>query len=103
VKHNKLVRDKIPEIILARGDKPVSQVLDADAYRRELRQKLREEVAEFETSGQVEELADILEVVYALAGTEGVSEAQLEAIRRQKRRERGGFEAKIFLIETLTV
>jgi predicted house-cleaning noncanonical NTP pyrophosphatase (MazG superfamily) len=67
VKYNKLVRDKIPDIIMRRGDKPVTQILDAGAYRRELRRKLQEEVAEFGESGEVEELADVLEVVYALA------------------------------------
>ena len=60
MKHNKLVRDKIPDIITRRGDKPVTQILSADAYRRELGRKLQEEVTEFGQSGNVEELADIL-------------------------------------------
>jgi len=92
-----LVRDKIPDVITRRGDKPVTRILDADAYRRELRKKLQEEVAEFVESGKIEELADILEVVYALAVAEGVSQVQLEALRRQKRIERGGFDQRLFV------
>jgi predicted house-cleaning noncanonical NTP pyrophosphatase (MazG superfamily) len=103
MKHNKLVRDKIPEIITKRGDKPVTQILGTDAYRRELRRKLQEEVAEFCESGKVEELADILEVVYALAVAEGASQFELEEMRKRKRRERGGFDQRIFLVETRSV
>lgn len=101
MKHNKLVRDRIPEIITRRGDKPVTQILDADAYGQELRRKLQEEVAEFGESGKVEELVDILEVVYALAVDEGASQSQLEEMRKQKRRERGGFDQRIFLVEII--
>jgi len=102
VKYNKLVRDKIPDVITRRGDKPVTQVLDADAYRQELRRKLQEEVAEFGESGEVEELADVLEVVYALAAAEGVSQFQLEEMRKRKRRERGGFDRRMLLIEMIS-
>jgi predicted house-cleaning noncanonical NTP pyrophosphatase (MazG superfamily) len=52
VKYNKLVKDKIPDIITRRGDKPVTRALGAAAYRRELRKKLQEEVAEFAESGE---------------------------------------------------
>jgi predicted house-cleaning noncanonical NTP pyrophosphatase (MazG superfamily) len=97
MKHNKLVRDKIPDIITGHGDEPVTQILEAEAYKLELRSKLQEEVAEFCESGKVEELADILEVVYALAAAEGVSQFQLEEMRKQKRKERGGFDQRIFL------
>jgi len=100
MKHNKLVRDKIPGLIISRGDKPITQILGADAYRQELRRKLHEEDGEFFASGKLEELADILEVVYALAVAEGVSQFQLEEIRKRKRRERGGFDQRIFLVET---
>jgi len=102
MKHNKLVRDRIPDIITERGDEPVIQILDAGAYRRELRRKLQEEVAEFGESGEVEELADVLEVVYALAAAEGVSKFQLEEKRERKRGERGGFDRRIFLVETIS-
>ena len=99
MKYNKLVRDKIPEIIVTEGDKPVTQVLDAELYRQELRKKLQEEVAEFSVSGKVEELVDILEVVYALAAEEKINQYQLEEMRKQKRSERGGFDQRVFLVE----
>lgn len=102
VEYNKLVRDKIPDIITRSGDKPVTRILGAGAYRRALWRKLREEVAEFGESGEVEELADILEVVYALAADEGVSQFQLEEMRKRKRRERGGFDRRVLLIETIS-
>lgn len=95
---NKLVRDHIPEIIIQRGLEPVVKVLGAAAYQRELRYKLQEEVAEFETSEDAEELADILEVVYALAAAQNLTEDQLNMIRFQKRQERGGFEQRLFLV-----
>jgi predicted house-cleaning noncanonical NTP pyrophosphatase (MazG superfamily) len=101
MQHSKLVRDRIPEIIASRGARPITLVLDQDEYRLELQRKLQEEVAEFAQSGQVEELADILEVTYALAAVQGVSRSQLERIRSCKREERGGFEDRIFLVETL--
>ncbi|MDY7077161.1 MAG: nucleoside triphosphate pyrophosphohydrolase [Chloroflexota bacterium] len=100
MKYDKLVRDKIPDIIARRGDKSVTRILDADAYERELRSKLQEEVAEFGASGEVEELVDILEVVYALAAVKDVSRFQLEEMRARKQEKKGGFDQRIFLIET---
>jgi len=100
MKYNKLVRDNIPAIISERGEKPVTRTLDTDEYRRELRQKLQEEVAEFGATGRTEELADVLEVVYALAAVEGISQAQLEEMRQRKLQERGGFSQRILLVET---
>jgi len=99
MKYNKLVRDNIPAIISERGEKPVTRTLNAEEYRRELCQKLQEEVAEFGATGRTEELVDVLEVVYALAAVEGVSQAQLEEIRQRKLQERGGFSQRILLVE----
>ena len=99
MKYNKLVRDKIPEIISRRGDRPVAHVLDTESYGQELKRKLQEEVAEFNESDEVEELVDILEVVYALARDKGVSQYQLEEMRQQKQGNRGGFDQRIFLEE----
>jgi len=100
MKYNKLVRDNIPAIIRERGEKPVTRTLDTDEYRQKLRQKLQEEVAEFGATGRTEELADVLEVVYALAAVEGISQAQLEEMRQRKLQERGGFSQRILLVET---
>jgi predicted house-cleaning noncanonical NTP pyrophosphatase (MazG superfamily) len=102
MRHEKLVRDHIPALITQRGEQPVTRILACDEYRHELRRKLHEEVAEFCATGHVEELADVLEVVYALAALEGVSASQLEEIRQRKHTERGGFRQRIFLIETRT-
>ncbi len=99
--YNKLVRDRIPELLAAEGRIPMTQKLEEKDYRQALLDKLREEVAEFEESGQVEELVDILEVVYALGEMAEVDSESLDSIRQQKRWERGGFKQKVFLIETL--
>ena len=100
MKHNKLVRDRIPEIISEHGEKPVTCILDDVEYKQELKKKLHEEVEEFDQSGSVEELVDILEIVYVFASVQGVDLSQLETLRQEKRRERGGFDKQIFLIET---
>ncbi|MDM8526778.1 nucleoside triphosphate pyrophosphohydrolase [Anaerolineales bacterium HSG24] len=99
-KYNKLIRDLIPDLIAAHGNQAQIQVLEEAAYVTALRQKLYEEVAEFDESGEVEELADILEVVYALAQQMGIERADLEAIRREKATRRGGFAKRLFLVET---
>jgi predicted house-cleaning noncanonical NTP pyrophosphatase (MazG superfamily) len=100
MRHEKLVRDNIPAIIAQHGEQPVTRILEIDEYKHELRRKLHEEVVEFCATGHVEELADVLEVVYALASLEGVSSSRLEEIRQRKQTERGGFSQRIFLIET---
>jgi predicted house-cleaning noncanonical NTP pyrophosphatase (MazG superfamily) len=102
VKYAKLVRDKIPEIITRSGDRPVTRVLDANVYQQELRRKLQEEVTEFIESENIGELVDILEVLYTLAAEGGISPPQLEEMRKQKRKERGGFDCRIFLVEIIS-
>ena len=95
--YNKLVRDRIPEIIEASGHKCETRVLSDDEYLVELKNKLQEEVNEFLESGSVEELADIIEVVHSLSAQSGSSIESVEEIRSNKANERGGFEKKIFL------
>jgi predicted house-cleaning noncanonical NTP pyrophosphatase (MazG superfamily) len=90
----KLVRDRIPEIIRADGAEPITYQAEPDEYRRRLRDKLQEEVDEFLTAdgpAAVEELADILEVVYALAADLGTTREALETIRATKAGKRGAF------------
>ena len=99
VRYNKLVRDRIPEMIRAQGETPVVRVLDEAEYRRCLEDKLDEEVAEFHASGDIEELADILEVVYALCRAKGHTLEELREVCLAKREKRGGFDGRIFLIE----
>lgn len=92
----KLVRDRIPEIIRANGEEPITYRAEPDEYRRRLRDKLVEEVDEFLTDGDpLEELADVLEVVYALAADLGADEARLDQIRDQKAAKRGRFAEQI--------
>jgi predicted house-cleaning noncanonical NTP pyrophosphatase (MazG superfamily) len=96
VSQGKLVRDKIPQIIRAKGLEPVVYIADPDEYATRLRDKLTEEVGEFLASdSDPEELADVLEVVYALAALTGTDLQQLEKLRAAKADERGGFADRI--------
>lgn len=98
--YNKLVRDKIPEIIAANGQDAEYRILSDEEYRHYLEAKLDEEVGEYHRDKTPEELADILEVVYALAATGGCSRQQLMDIYQNKHEARGGFEKCIFLISS---
>jgi predicted house-cleaning noncanonical NTP pyrophosphatase (MazG superfamily) len=95
--YNKLVRDKIPEIIREKGDKPSSHTaLDAE-YKTKLNEKLKEEVEEYLESETSEELADVLEIIYAIYQLKGLDEKELEKIRKRKAGEKGRFDKKIIL------
>ena len=98
--YHKLVRDKIPEIIAANGGKAEFRQLSDEEYIVCLEQKLDEEAGEYHRDKTPEELADILEVVYALAATAGCSREELMEIYRKKHETRGGFEKKLFLISS---
>ena len=97
---NKLVRDKIPSIIEANGEQAKTRILDDAEYRAELNKKLLEEVAEYSADNNVEELADIVEVVYGILNSMGVSVDEFEQIRKSKVEKRGSFYERIFLEET---
>lgn len=104
--YNKLVRDKIPDIIISSGKTAVCRTLDSEEYLIALDQKLSEECAEYQTDKNIEELADILEVLYAIAEARGYSKEKLEQVRAEKAAERGGFTDKVFLervVETESV
>ena len=96
--YNKLVRDKIPEIMLSKGETPITKILNNVEYVVFLEKKLDEEVAEYHNSKDIEELADILEVVYALCKSKGYSVDELLSVYQNKHDVRGGFSDKIFLI-----
>ena len=96
--YNKLVRDKIPEMIRAQGETPHTRILEQEEYTAQLEAKLDEEAAEFHRDRNLEELADILEVVYALAEDLGHTRQNLEAVYHRKHNARGGFRDRIFLI-----
>jgi len=95
--YNKLVRDKIPKIISERGKTAVSRNLSLDDYLKELDKKLNEECAEYQADKSMEELADMLEVIYAIVEARGYSIADLEKFRFEKAEKKGRFINKIFL------
>ena len=95
--HNKLVRDKIPEIIENTGKTAYCHILTEEEYIAELDKKLNEECAEYQANKSLEELADMLEVMYAIAEARGYSVSELERVRAEKAEKRGGFKDRIFL------
>ena len=97
--YHKLVRDRIPEIIEQSGKTCVCSVLSDEEYLEMLDEKLNEELAEYQESKSMEELADLLEVVRAVTTARGSSPEEVEEIRRMKADLRGGFEKKILLEE----
>lgn len=97
-KYNKLVRDRIPELIRSQGEIPETRILNGAEFAACLEEKLDEEVAEFHRDKNAEELADILEVVFALGRELGWAEKELLALREDKRQRRGGFSRGIYLI-----
>ncbi|MBR0327196.1 MAG: nucleoside triphosphate pyrophosphohydrolase [Clostridia bacterium] len=98
--YNKLVRDRIPEIIETSGKTCKTEILSDEKYLEMIDAKLDEELAEYHKDQNIEELADLLEVIYAAAIARGYTPAELEAVRAEKAEKRGRFEKKILLIET---
>ena len=99
--YNKLVRDLIPEIINASGRKCTTEILSDRDYLHMLEAKLDEELAEYHMEQNIEELADLLEVIRATAIARGYTLEMLENVRAEKHKQRGGFEKKILLKEVI--
>lgn len=101
--YNKLVRDKIPEVIEATNKKFSMKVLEPCGHEIEIKRKLVEELAEYQESTSneeaLEELADLMELIYAVLPLHGSSMEELEKVRLAKREKRGGFEKGYYLIE----
>ena len=95
--YNKLVRDKIPEIIESAGKACTTEILSDKEYVKMLDAKLNEECDEYQSDKNLEEMADVLEVLQALCVARGFSLDELENIRTEKAAKRGGFSEKIFL------
>lgn len=95
--YDKLVRDKIPEIIREADKEPTVHVVEGDEYAKRLAEKLDEEVTEYLETREVGELVDILEVVHAIRKDRGVSIEELEQKRAQKAETRGRFDEGIIL------
>ena len=99
-KYNKVVRDKIPEIIAESGKKSNIKQLDDTSFLAELEKKLIEEVNEYTENKDVEELADLLEVIYRISELRGVNSDELDEIRKDKTGKRGKFDSNLFLIDS---
>ncbi len=95
--YNKLIRDKIPEIIESTGKKYKIEVLDDLQYKHALDEKLKEELDEYLTDDTVNELADLVEVIYAVLDYKGVTLEAFENIRLDKHKSRGAFTKRLFL------
>lgn len=102
-KYNKLVRDRIPEIINKTGKSYQSRILTNEEYIKKLQEKGFEELQELvdakDKDSSLEELADLLEIIHALAEVQESSIEEVEKIRAKKAEERGRFKEKIYLIE----
>ena len=97
--YNKLVRDRIPEIIESSGKTCTTEILSPEEYLRMLDAKLDEELAEYHKDQNIEKLADLLEVIRSAAIARGYTTEDLEQVRAEKAAKRGGFEKRILLKE----
>ena len=95
--YNKLVRDKIPQIISSNNGTPCVSVLNNERYLEELNTKLNEELKEYLESGDIEELCDLEEVLQAILQAKNVSYEDFEKLRNAKSKKRGAFNEKLFL------
>lgn len=101
IEYNKLVRDKIPEIIAQSEKHAICITLSDGDYLKNLDVKLIEEMKEYQESKSPEELADIIEVIYAIARARGTSVEELERICADKAKKRGGFQNRVFLKQVI--
>ena len=99
MKYNKLVRDKIPEIIKKKNLIPMTHLANDKEYWERLKEKLLEETKEFIKESNEEELADILEVIDAVCKFKNFDKDKVEEIKKQKAEKRGGFKKRIILDE----
>ncbi|HDR8148064.1 nucleoside triphosphate pyrophosphohydrolase [Bacillus cereus] len=101
--YNKLIRNKIPQIIKSNGKTPTTRILPEDEYIEELCKKTQEELTEYIKAktkpDKLEELSDLLELINALAEHEGATLEEINNIRKKKAKERGDFSDRVFLIE----
>lgn len=97
--YHKLIRDRIPEMIEKNGQTCVTRVMDQREYLEMIDAKLDEELAEYHKDQNLEELADLMEVIFAAAQARGYTIEQLEKVRSEKEAERGAFQKRLLLLE----
>ena len=95
--YNKLVRDNIPDIIKKNGATPIVRILDDEEYFKELNRKLKEELNEYLDGNDIEEIADLYEVMLAILDYKKMSLMEFDIIRKMKVEKRGAFKNKIYL------
>ena len=100
MKYNKLIRDKIPAIIKKKGGNAITHIAGKKEYWAKLKEKLGEEVKEFDEAESIEELADVLEVIDAIIVCKRFNRRTLQTVQKKKRQERGGFAKRIILDES---
>lgn len=100
MKYNKLVRDKIPEYILKKGETAITHIATETEYWQKLKEKLLEEIEEFNKNENTEEFADILEVLDAIADYKKFDKKEIEKIRAEKAETKGKFKKRIILDES---
>ncbi len=101
MKYNKLIRDRMPEIMKKQGKSVKTHVASDSEYLQKLKAKLIEEAAEYSRDENTEELADVLEVLYALMELKGVTKGEVESMRSKKAGERGTFKDRLVLEEVI--
>jgi predicted house-cleaning noncanonical NTP pyrophosphatase (MazG superfamily) len=97
--YNKAIRDKIPELIENSGKRGIVKQLSDEEFLPELEKKLNEEVNEYLSSMDIEELVDIIEIVNRILELRNVSRKDFDSIRLEKMKNRGVFDSNYFLIE----
>lgn len=98
--YHKLVRDNMPEIIRQNGGKPKTRIAGPQEFWQKLKEKLQEEVTEFLESENMEEFADIREVIDAMCTFKSYSQRELARVKTEKAKQRGTFSKRIILIES---
>lgn len=101
IQYNKLIRDKIPQIIESSGKKAIVERLNDEKYIDNLNSKLGEELQEYLESNNIEELADLVEVIYAILDYKSVTLEQFDKIRIDKVDKRGAFKERLLLKEVI--
>lgn len=100
MRYNKLVRDKIPDVIRAKGGNPITHIADEVEYGAKLKEKLSEEVAEFLNDENPEEIADIMEVLEAIVLHKNFDPVAIEDVKEKKAEEHGRFNDRVILDES---